>query len=200
MRTVPAPVRIAELRARQCCTSARDTSPLIHMRPPPAGAVRASRLIASFSRIQGRPRSNREKNPTLSARASVLHGPTDTLIPAASRRSTPAPATLGLGSMEAHTTRADAGPDQGVGARRRASVVTAGLERHIGRRASRVGTRRGERGDLGVRLPRHARANPRRRSGRPSPECSPRGDWDPWCTDRAPPATARAPCRPHPRR
>ena len=60
-RTVPAPVNTAELRARQICTSARDASPLIHCLTPAACAVRASRLIASFSRTNGRPRSKREK-------------------------------------------------------------------------------------------------------------------------------------------
>jgi hypothetical protein len=104
MRTVPAPVSTAPLRARHSCTSAREASPLIHTRPPPAGAVRASRLMASFRRSHGRPRSNREKNPTLSARASAASKPTDTAIPAARSRSMPAPATRGFGSTPAHTT------------------------------------------------------------------------------------------------
>ena len=105
-RTVPAPVSIAPLRARQFCTSARDASPLIHSWPPAAGAVRASRLMASLRRTNGRPRSNREKNPRLRARASAARTPTDTAIPAARSRSMPAPATLGFGSTLEQTTRA----------------------------------------------------------------------------------------------
>ena len=54
VRTVPAPVSTAPLRARHPCTSARAASPLIHACPPDAGAVRASRLIANFSRMKGR--------------------------------------------------------------------------------------------------------------------------------------------------
>ena len=106
MRTVPAPVSIALLRARHFCTSARAASPLIHTGPPVAGAVRASKLIAIFKRIKGRPRSKREKNPTLSSRAAAASTPTDTSIPADRSRSIPPPATRGFGSTLLHTTRA----------------------------------------------------------------------------------------------
>ena len=106
MRTVPAPVSTAPLRARHACTSARAASPLIHACPPEAGAVRASRLMASFSRTKGRPRSKREKKPALSSRACGSNTPTDTSIPAARRRAMPAPATRGFGSTLQHTTRA----------------------------------------------------------------------------------------------
>jgi hypothetical protein len=73
---------------------------------PDAGAVRASRLMASFRRIQGRPRSNREKKPTLSSRASCAEARrSETAMPAARSRSIPSPATRGLGSTLQHTTR-----------------------------------------------------------------------------------------------
>jgi hypothetical protein len=106
VRTVPAPVSTAPLRARQTWTSARAASPLIHARPPDAGAVRASRLMANFSRMKGRPRSKREKNPTLRSRASAARIPADTEMPAARSRSSPPPTTRGFGSTLQHTTRA----------------------------------------------------------------------------------------------
>jgi hypothetical protein len=69
MRTVPDPVNTAELRARQVWTSARDASSVMIVVPPAAAVVRASRLMAIFKRMKGRPRSNREKKPGFSARA-----------------------------------------------------------------------------------------------------------------------------------
>ena len=104
--TVPAPVTIAPARARQCCTSRREASPLIHLDSPLASALRPSRLVASLIRSHGRPRSMRERKPRLSARACASIKPDSTVMPAARSLSKPAPSTCGNGSRIAATTRA----------------------------------------------------------------------------------------------
>ena len=104
--TVPAPVRIAPLRARQRCTSWREASPLIHLESPEAIAVRPSRLIASLTRSHGRPRSTRDRKPRFNSRACASSRPVPTSIPAARSLSKPAPSTCGNGSRIAPTTRA----------------------------------------------------------------------------------------------
>ena len=104
--TVPMPVRTAELAARSRCTSARAASPVIHWLSPEAMAVRPSRLMASFTRTQGRPRVMRLTKPGLSASASASSTPAAASMPAACRRASPWPATCGFGSVIAATTRA----------------------------------------------------------------------------------------------
>ena len=95
-----------------------------------------------MSRTQGRPRSMREKKPMLMSLASVaISVPASTNVtstPAARRRAMPAPATCGLGSPIATTTRADAGLDQCVATRRRTAMVRAGFERDPCGRAAHV--------------------------------------------------------------
>ena len=99
--------QMLELRARQRCTSARAGSPVTHWLSPDASAVRPSRLIASFTRIHGRPVVMRLTNPMFCARAPA---PTpsirSTAIPAASSAAMPCPPTRGSGSRMAKTTRA----------------------------------------------------------------------------------------------
>ena len=85
--TVPTPVSIAELRARQACTSARAASPVIHWLVPSASAVRPSRLMASFTRTHGSPVRMRLKNPAFSSCASASSRPDCTAMPAAVERS-----------------------------------------------------------------------------------------------------------------
>ena len=150
------PVRIAQARARQRWPSARAASPVIHCDSPDASAVRPSRLAAAFIRTQGRPRVIRDTKPMLSSRASSARRPTSTAMPAARNRAAPSAAS-GLGSAIAATTRADAGGEHGIGARRRAAGVVARLERHVERGAARVVSARPrirQRVDLGVRLAR----------------------------------------------
>ena len=103
--TVPAPVSNAPARARQCITSRRDASPLIHFESPLASAVRPSRLQASFTRTHGRLRSTRDRNPRFNCRADAAIRPCSTTIPAARSASKPAPSTCGNGSRIAATTR-----------------------------------------------------------------------------------------------
>ena len=98
------PVSTALDRARSRCTSQRDLSLVIHWLSPVAVAVRPSRVAASLQRTQGRPRSNRDTNPRLSACASVSSSPVSTVIPAAASSAKPRPATWGLGSRIAATT------------------------------------------------------------------------------------------------
>ncbi len=81
-RTVPAPVRMASLRARHRCTSRRDDSLLIHLLSPLPSAVRPSRLWADLTLTHGRPDSILAKKPTLSSRACACISPTSTLTPA----------------------------------------------------------------------------------------------------------------------
>ena len=97
---------VPPLRARQRCTSWREASPLIHLESPEAVAVRPSRLDASLTRSHGRPRTMRERKPRLSSRACASISPSWTSMPAARRRSKPAPSTFGNGSRIAATTRA----------------------------------------------------------------------------------------------
>ncbi|MNF73400.1 hypothetical protein D3C84_553990 [compost metagenome] len=103
--TVSAPVTITLERARRRCTAARAAGPVIHWLSPLAMAVRPSRLIASLTRTYGRPRSMRLMKPTFSSRASPSSTPQVTAMPAARNRSRPRPATCGLGSCIAATTR-----------------------------------------------------------------------------------------------
>ena len=98
------PVRTASACARSRCTSARAASPVIHRLSPVAVAVRPSRVAASLQRTQGRPRSWRETNPRLSARAGASINPVSTSMPASASSAKPRPATLGSGSGIAATT------------------------------------------------------------------------------------------------
>ena len=68
--------------------------------------VRPSRLIASLARTNGMPCSMRLMKPAFNARASASSTPLCTAIPAWLRRARPRPATSGLGSCMAATTRA----------------------------------------------------------------------------------------------
>ena len=78
-------------------------------------------------------------------------------MPAARSLARPLPFTSGIGILERGHDAAHAGRDEGVGAGRRAAVVAAGLERHVGGRALRRLAAGRERHRLGVR-PRPARA------------------------------------------
>ena len=152
MRTVPAPVSIAELRARQVCTSARDASSVIHTLPPVADPVRPSKLMAIFSRTKGRPRSNRGKEPgieraRLGAEHPDRHG---------NARRTQSPDSLARNPRirifgRAHHA-ADSSRYQRIGARRRAARVAAGFQRDIRGRLARLAARGPQREHLGVRF------------------------------------------------
>ena len=104
--TVPTPVMIAELRARRRCTSCRAASLVIHLLSPSAIAVRPSRLIASLLRTNGRRKCMRRMKPGLRALACGSSKPNSTWIPASRNCCMPLPATCGLGSCIATTTRA----------------------------------------------------------------------------------------------
>ena len=77
--------------------------------------------------------------------------PRSTAMPALRSRRSPRPATRGSGSSMAHTTRAHAGVDDGVGARRRHAVVRARLQRHVHGGAARARAGAGDGLGLGVR-------------------------------------------------
>ena len=103
--TVPMPVRTAQLSARRICTSCRAASPVIHWLRPSERAVLPSREAAHLRRTKGRPRSMRDRKPRLSSRASVSSRPLSVRMPAAESMARPLPATCGLGSAMAATTR-----------------------------------------------------------------------------------------------
>ena len=87
------PVMIAPERARQRITSAREASEVIHFDTPSSSAVRPSRLMPSFTRTQGRPRSMREMKPRFWCRAAASISPCSTVMPAAASLANPCPAT-----------------------------------------------------------------------------------------------------------
>ena len=96
--TVPLPVITAEERARSRCTSSRAASPVIQRLSPPGSAVPPSRLAASLTVTQGRPRVMREMKPGFSSRDSRSSTPPSTAMPAAASRAAPPPSTRGFGS------------------------------------------------------------------------------------------------------
>lgn len=108
--TVSMPVRMAQERARSRCTSRRAASPVIHFDSPEDSAVLPSSEEAVLIRTKGWPSSMRLKKPALSSRASASSSPLWTSMPAARMRARPSPATLGLGSWAAATTRATPAP------------------------------------------------------------------------------------------
>ncbi len=79
---------------------------MIHCERPSGKAMRPSKDEADFSHSQGVPRVILAQKPGFCARASSANRPTSTWMPAARSRSMPPPATLGLGSRSATTTRA----------------------------------------------------------------------------------------------
>ena len=97
----------------------------------------------------------------------------------------PSPATSGLGSCIAATTRATPAGDQRVGAGRRAALVRAGLQGDVERRAARLLAGLFERHDLGVLAARRrcgSRGPPLRRRA-PAPRPPSGSDWPaprPW--------------------
>ena len=152
-RTVPAPTMMASLSARRRWASARASGPVIHWLEPSGAAVRPSSEAASFSTTNGRPvrRWLRYGASRLAAAAS-RHARRRRRPRRRASRSMPRPATCGSGSSMRDDHAADAGGDEGVGARRGAAVVRARLEGDPGggaREACVAGRRQGRR--LGVR-------------------------------------------------
>ena len=104
-RTVPMPVKMAQARALQRCPSRLASGPVIHWLTPLLSAVLPSRLAAALRRNHGRPRVIRETKPIFSSRASFSSKPLAVSMPAARNMASPLPATSGLGSVIAATTR-----------------------------------------------------------------------------------------------
>ena len=101
---VPTPVMIAELRARNFCTSILDSALLIHLLSPFANAVLPSRLIASLHLTNGRPSFMRISKPGFNSRACVSIKPLAVSMPASFNCCNPLPETSGFGSSIAATT------------------------------------------------------------------------------------------------
>ena len=162
--TVPMPVRIAQARARHAWPSAR-ASPVIHWLSPSASAVRPSRLAAILRRTQGGRVHARDEADVELARL-VREQPTSTCDAGGAQALARRRACAGFGSRIAATTRATPAPQQRVGARRRAAVVVARLERHVQRSRPRGSSPRcariGKRVHFGVRPAGALRASPRR--------------------------------------
>ena len=102
--TVPMPVSMAQLLARQCCTSSRAGSLVIHWLAPLFNEVLPSKLAAILQRIKGCLRVMREIKPGLSASACACISPLATTILCACKCAKPLPATSGLGSCMAAIT------------------------------------------------------------------------------------------------
>ena len=87
--TVPMPVSTASARPRQRCTSRRAASPVIQVLSPDSMAVRASRLLASLTRTQGRPVRMRFMKPGFRASACAAIRPWAVSMPAVCKRASP---------------------------------------------------------------------------------------------------------------
>ena len=107
------PVSTAELRARQCCTSARAASPVIHWLSPFASAVRPSRLMRELHAHEGRPCAHALDEPGVQLAAPRLpSAPIATSMPAARSASAPCPLTCGIRIAQREHHARDAGLDQ----------------------------------------------------------------------------------------
>ena len=150
--TVAALVSTALLCARQCCTSARAASLVIHCSPhwrAPCG--RRGWPPTSGARTACRCRM-RMRKPAFRASASRSSNPDSTLSPAARRRCGAAPTDPGIRVADGVDHAAHARGEQGIHTGRRAAVMTARLERDIGRGAARPIARGADRVGFGVRL------------------------------------------------
>ncbi len=192
--TVPAPVTMAPERARQRCTSRREASPLIHLDSPLARALRPSRLVASFTRSHGRPRSHaRQEAAVERARLRFHQARIATAMPAVRSLSKPAPSTCGNGSRIAATTRDTPAAIKRVRARAGATGVRARFQRYVRGRALRAIARGAQCEDFRMRLagalvPAFADDSRRRARSRSRPS-----GWAWWCRRHVRPGAARAP-------
>ena len=103
--TVPSPVRMASLCDRIWCTRARAASPVICAALRPASAALPSADTASLSSTCGRPCVILAIWPAWARRASSANRPVSTVTPLVRSLAWPCPATSGLGSSSADTTR-----------------------------------------------------------------------------------------------
>ena len=145
------PTATASERARSRCTFARASGPVTHFDAPrarrDASVERERELerdVRQARRDVLRPRRDSRLRTAPRARRAM------TSTPAARSARCPPPSTCGFGSRQPMTTRATLARDDRVGARRRAAVVVARLERHVERRARGAVAGGAERGDLGV--------------------------------------------------
>ena len=133
------PDATASTAARQWCASPRLSSLEIHFESPVRVATLPSSVIADLKRTHGRPVRACLRKAWLSSRARAASSPsaTSTSMPSSRRIPRPRPEAFSVGSSEATTTRAMPRGEDRVGARRRAALVAARLERDVERRARR---------------------------------------------------------------
>ena len=135
--TVPSPTKIASLCARSRCTACRASGPVISTGLRPAAAALPSArygeleqdlraAVADAAEVSGMDAHAPPRRPARRPRRCFRAQP---LVPL--------PATSGLGSSTAETTRAMPARDDGVGAGRRLAVMRARLERDVERGAAR---------------------------------------------------------------
>ena len=144
-------------RARQWCASSRLASPLIHCESPVRVATLPSSVIADLNSTHGRPTRACLRNAWLSSRALAASSPSasTTSTPSSRRIPRPRPEAFSVGIVRADDHAPDPGLQDRVGARRRLALVTAGLQRHVQRRAAQVlQAARLDRVDLGVGAPK----------------------------------------------
>ena len=121
-----------------------SSSPEIHFESPPRVATLPSSVIADLNSTHGRPVRACLRNDWLSSRARTASSPsaTTTSIPS-SRRMPEATAGGVLARVVGGDDHArDPGLADRVGARRRAALVAARLERHVQGRAAQIAARR----------------------------------------------------------
>jgi len=104
--TVPMPTMMASCCARIWNTRARACSPVMATGLRPASPTLPSADTANFSATCGRRCPIRMIWPACARRASSAQSPTSTAMPLSMSRLCPCPATSGLGSSSAETTRA----------------------------------------------------------------------------------------------
>ena len=141
----------ASYSSRSRCTSARAGAPVIQREAPVRVAMRPSRLAASLSVTSGRRARHQaaESGDQLGAGVGLDARLDGDAAPAQPRRAAAAHARIGIAHAE--DDAAHAGREDGVGARRRAAVVVAGLERDVQRRAAAARAGITQRFDLTVR-------------------------------------------------
>ena len=149
--TVPRPTRMASARARMRWPRACASGPVTQRGAPSPRAISPSCDTASLSCTNGRACVMRRMWPAAIQRASSAHRPRSTVTPAWRSRATPLPDDARVGVLDGAHHAGDAGLQDRVGARRRAAVMRAGLERDVHGLAARPLAGQRQHLGLGVR-------------------------------------------------
>ena len=148
------PTATASHSVRQRCARARLDSPEIHWESPPAVATLPSSDMADLNTTSGRPVRACLRKGWLTRRAAVADLAVHQLdaTPSSRRMPSPRPEAFAGRVVGGHHHPADAGLEDGRGARRRAAGVRARLQRDVHGGSGRVLAARGQGHALGVGL------------------------------------------------